>query len=90
MVIALSSEQTQVIDKAIQAGVIQGPEDVIELGVRALQSRMDGEHELEPELSAGEWSRRLHAWANSHPTDTPLLSDEAVERESIYGYRGLE
>jgi hypothetical protein len=90
VVIALNREQEQVIDRAIQAGVIHGPEDVIELGVQAVQSRMDGKHESEPGLSAEEWSRRLHAWANSHPTDTPLLSDEAVERESIYGYRGLE
>jgi hypothetical protein len=90
MVIALNPEQAQMIDRAIETGVIQGPEDVIELGVQALRSRMGEEHEPEPELSAKEWSRRLHAWANSHPTDTPLLSDEAVERESIYGYRGLE
>ena len=28
------------------------------------------------------------AWAASHSTATPLLSDEAVGRESIYGERG--
>ena len=35
-----------------------------------------------------EWNRRLRDWIESHPTDTPHLSDEAVSRESIYGERG--
>ncbi len=28
------------------------------------------------------------AWAESHSRNTPLLSDEAISRESIYGERG--
>jgi hypothetical protein len=35
-----------------------------------------------------EWSREWRAWAASHSHNTPLLSDEAVERESIYEGRG--
>lgn len=31
-----------------------------------------------------EWSRQFHAWAESHDRTTPLLSDDAVSRESIY------
>jgi hypothetical protein len=31
-----------------------------------------------------EWARRFHAWAESHDRTTPLLSDEAISRESIY------
>jgi len=31
-----------------------------------------------------EWGRRFHEWAESHDRTTPLLSDEAVSRESIY------
>ena len=31
-----------------------------------------------------EWARRFHAWAESHDRTTPLLSDEAVSRDSIY------
>lgn len=31
-----------------------------------------------------EWGRRFHAWAESHDRTTPLLSDQAVSRESIY------
>jgi len=31
-----------------------------------------------------EWARRFHEWAESHDRTTPLLSDEAVSRDSIY------
>jgi hypothetical protein len=31
-----------------------------------------------------EWARRFRAWADSHGPNTPILSDEAVSRESIY------
>jgi hypothetical protein len=31
-----------------------------------------------------EWARLFHEWAESHDRTTPLLSDEAVSRESIY------
>ena len=41
------------------------------------------------ELPPDEWTRKFRAWAHSHPTDTPLLSDEAMSRESIYRERGL-
>jgi len=36
-----------------------------------------------------EWLRKIRDWAHSHRTDTPLLSNEAVSRESIYRDRGL-
>ena len=31
-----------------------------------------------------EWARQFHDWAESHDRTTPLLSDEAISRESIY------
>ena len=31
-----------------------------------------------------EWARRFHEWAEGHDRTTPLLSDAAVSRESIY------
>jgi hypothetical protein len=39
-------------------------------------------------LGAEEWSRELVAWSENHAT-TPLLPDEAIDRDSIYGARGL-
>ncbi len=31
-----------------------------------------------------EWARRFHEWAESHDRTTPLLTDEAIGRESVY------
>jgi multidrug resistance efflux pump len=31
-----------------------------------------------------EWARQFHEWAESHDRTTPLLSDAAISRESIY------
>jgi hypothetical protein len=31
-----------------------------------------------------EWARQFDAWVDSHSPDTPVLSDEAMSRESIY------
>ena len=31
-----------------------------------------------------EWARQFRAWADSHRPDIPVLSDEAMSRESIY------
>ena len=89
MVIALNSDQEQVIDQAIQAGLIRGTEDVVEIGVGTIRQRLQTASPAANTLSAEEWSRKLHAWADCHATDTPLLSDEAISRESIYGDRGL-
>jgi uncharacterized protein (DUF1778 family) len=31
-----------------------------------------------------EWARHFDAWVDSHDPKTPVLSDEAMSRESIY------
>jgi hypothetical protein len=31
-----------------------------------------------------EWARQFRAWADGHDPNTPVLSDEATSRESIY------
>jgi hypothetical protein len=31
-----------------------------------------------------EWGRQLRAWAESHDRNLPILSDEAMSRDSIY------
>jgi hypothetical protein len=42
------------------------------------------------DLSPEEWVRELKAWTRSHaPDNLPLLSDEAISRDFIYGDRGL-
>lgn len=42
------------------------------------------------ELSDEEWDKRFEQWTSRHAgSDLPLLSDEAISRESIYGERDL-
>lgn len=55
---------------------------------RTLQSIAQNNTPVIPQ-HADEWDRSFRAWVHSHPKDTPLLSDEAISRDSIYGERGL-
>ena len=36
------------------------------------------------ESNPKEWARQFRAWADSHNPATPVLSDEAMSRDSIY------
>ena len=38
--------------------------------------------------TADEWSRALREWAQGHDRTVPLLSDEAISRDSVYEGRG--
>jgi proteasome lid subunit RPN8/RPN11 len=88
MTIELTPEQEQVIGRAIQAGLIRTADDVVGVGVEAIQRRLEERRASLASTSAEEWLKEFHAWVHSHPTTTPLLSDEAVNRDSIYGTRG--
>jgi proteasome lid subunit RPN8/RPN11 len=89
MTIELKPEQSHVIDQAIAAGLIDHPDEVVKVGVETLRNRLESNMASARSMSAEEWMQKFRAWAHSHPTTTPLLSDEAVSRESIYGERGL-
>ena len=89
MTITLRPEHAQVVDQALQAGLIERAEEVVSVGVEALRARLEERVASGQTMNADEWMRKFRAWAHSHPTDTPLLSDEAISRESIYGDRGL-
>lgn len=44
----------------------------------------------EPELSPDEWERELDAWGKRNARkNLPVLSNEALRRESLYEDRGL-
>ena len=89
MTFQLSPEQEQLIGQAIRLGVIQNPSEIVDVGISTirqwLETRLASDHVIDPE----QWSREFHAWVGSHPTTTPLLSEEAISRESIYGTRGM-
>ena len=86
MTITLKPEQEQILTEAIQAGLIHNAEEALDVGLESLKGRLAIERSSE---TAEEWIARFHAWADSHPTTTPLLSDEDISRESIYRDRGL-
>ena len=88
MTIELTPEQEQVIGRAIQEGLIRTPDDVVGVGVETIQRILGPARAPVNAPSAEQWLEEFHAWVHSHPTTTPLLSDEAVNRESIYGTRG--
>ena len=89
MTIELKPEQEKIVAQAIQAGLIETPDEAADAGVETIRKRLESGAVERPALSDEEWMRKFRAWAYSHPTDTPLLSDEAMGRESIYRDRGL-
>jgi hypothetical protein len=89
MAVDLTPEQEQLVGQAILAGLIRIPDDVVGIGVETIRQRLETRESANPPHSAEEWSREFHAWMDSHRADTPILSDEAIGRESIYEERGL-
>jgi hypothetical protein len=85
MTIEFKPEQSHVIAEAIQAGLIKSPAEALDIAVDALRSRLQATRPVDAE----EWMRKFRASAHGHPTTTPLLSDEAISRESIYRESGL-
>jgi hypothetical protein len=43
------------------------------------------EHPFYETATTQQWIKSFEEWANSHSSNTPILSDYAVSRESIYG-----
>jgi len=83
--IEVKPEQAQTIDEAIQAGLIKSADEVVEAGLEALRDRL---HATSTSVRSDEWMSKFRAWAHSHSTSAPLLSDEAISRDFIYRGRG--
>jgi hypothetical protein len=89
MSLDLSPEQEQIVDHAIRAGLIHLPMDVIAIGIGVLRERLAAQKVPHAEFAEDEWERELHDWIHSHSSAGPVLTDDAVERESIYRTRGV-
>ncbi len=89
MTIQLNPEQEQVIGQAIQAGLIANADDIVDVGIDAIRQRLQSRVEANAELNTEQWLQEFRDWVHSHSVTTPLLSDEAISRDSIYGVRGL-
>jgi len=60
----------------------------VDVHLRELIDQKETESERSNGLSSQERVRLLREWASGHRTNTPLLSDDSISRESIYGGRG--
>jgi len=89
MTIQLNSEDERLIGQAIQAGLIGKADDVVAVGVATIRRQLQSRAGSEAELNTEQWLREFKAWVHGHATTTPLLSDEAISRDSIYGTCGL-
>jgi hypothetical protein len=89
MTFQFSPEQEELIGQAIRAGIIHAPNEVVDIGIETLRQRMDARMASASAITVEQWSREFHNWVHSHSTTTPLLSDEAIDRDSIYGIRGM-
>lgn len=89
MTIHLNPEQERVIGQAIQAGLIRDADDVVDVGLETIRQRLGARLASGTVMDAEQWSGELHRWVHGHSSATPLLSDEAISRDSIYGTRGL-
>ncbi len=89
MTVHISPEQERVIGQAIDAGIIRRAEDVVDIGLETIRQWLDARLTSQPPIDLEQWLQDFHTWVRSHSQSTPLLSDEAISRESIYGTRGL-
>ncbi|EAW33654.1 hypothetical protein [Lyngbya sp. PCC 8106] len=55
--------------------------------LQANQNELSKENQR-PFTTPEERAKAFREWAESHPGNSPSLSDEAISRESIYGERG--
>jgi len=82
MTIELKPEQERMLFEALRQGRFQSVEDALDQALDSILIRR---------LSAATPSERaaaFRAWAANHPHTTPVLTDEAISRESIYSVRG--
>lgn len=88
MTFQFSAEQERLIGEDIQAGVIKDPNEIVEMGIESVRQRLNA-RSTPNSLDTEKWLAEFHAWVHSHPTTTPLLTDEAISRDCIYGTRGI-
>jgi hypothetical protein len=89
MAVELNPEQERIVGRAIAAGLIEKAEDAVEVGVRTIRRWLETQTYRANPLSHEERSKALHEFVNRDRPDAPLLSNEAIGRESIYSDRGL-
>ena len=85
--IELNSDQQARLDAAARRNGIEPAEYATKL-VTAQLPRVPHTNAISNPTTPQERAKAFRAWAESHSRETPLLSDEDISRESIYGERG--
>ena len=83
-------ELEALIHQQMQTGAFHDVEDVLlnALTIASASQARDIARSAH-EFSAEQRLQNLRAWAQSHAGNTVVLADEDMERESIYGDRGV-
>jgi hypothetical protein len=84
MTIELKPEQERILQEAIRKGRFQSVEQALDQALHSIVPSEGGK----PTLSSAERAAAFRSWAENHPLTTPVLSDEAISRETIYSDRG--
>ena len=82
MTIELKPEQQSILQEALRQGRFQSMEEALDEALHSIV--VSGGSALPP----AERADAYRTWAESHPRTTPVLSDEAISRETIYSNRG--
>lgn len=89
MTIELKPEQARILEEALRQGRFHSVEEALDSAFQALAPGKDSEPgKARPALSPSERAAAFRAWAENHPRNTPVLSDKAVSRETIYSHGG--
>jgi hypothetical protein len=89
MAMQLNPEQEKIVGLAIEAGLVRGSEDAVEMGVAAVREKLRARRTSAADSPAMSWSREFDAWFEGHSRGGSLLADQASDRDSIYGERGM-
>ncbi len=89
MTIQLNPEQEKVVGQAIRAGLIRAHDDVVEVGVASIRQRLKASPRRPESVGRRGLVPRVDRLESESHATTPLLPDEALDRDSIYGARGL-
>ena len=82
MTIELKPEQERILQEALRQGRFQSVEQALDEALHSIAVARGAV------LPPAERAAAYRAWAESHPRTGPVLSNDAISRETIYSNRG--
>lgn len=87
MTIELKPEQARILEEALRHGRFRSVEEALDCALQGLAPGLKT-GAARPARSPSERAAAFRAWAEGHPRVAPVLSDQAISRETIYSDRG--